>query len=139
MSRFTRVAVALAFGMTFTSAPALGQDVLGRWATVAQTPMGEFTSTMSLIEGADGFVVEMVEAAPAGPGAAEAGAMPQMASTISNVVVDGNTLSFDRSMETPQGPMELSYRFTAEGDSLTGEATSSFGAIPITGTRAAGQ
>ena len=114
--------------------------VIGVWAVLAITVIA--ASAMFGRELEDSFDAPGVDSAVAAEllesaGAADAGAMPAMVSTISNVVVDGNAITFDRSLETPQGPMQLAYRFTADGDTITGEATSSFGAIPITGTRAA--
>jgi hypothetical protein len=76
--------------------------------------------------------VTMVDQAPA----EGAQAMPPMESTISDVHVDGNTFTFKRSLTTPQGPMELAYNGTVTGDALTAQVASSFGNIPVTGTRA---
>lgn len=126
--------VALAGLAGLAAGPALAQDaLLGSWHTVSETPMGNFTATMILSQADGGYKVEMVEEAPDGPGGGEA--MPAMQSTFSKIEVEGQNLRFLRSLETPQGPMELSYSFTAEGDTLTGEANSSFGAIAITGKR----
>lgn len=108
--------------------------IVGDWDTVTESPMGNFEATMSIASDDDGYTVEIQDTPPEG-----GQAMPPMESTISDVSIDGNTLTFLRTLSTPQGPMELTYSLTAEGDSLSGEANSSFGAIPISGTRAAAE
>ena len=113
-------------------AAAQAQDaILGDWDTVTETPMGSFEAGVTVAELEGGYGVTIEDRPPEG-----GEAMPPMESTISDVVVEGDTVTFTRSLTTPQGPMELSYALTADGDTLAGEANSSFGAIPITGTRA---
>jgi hypothetical protein len=51
------------------------------------------------------------------------------------VKVEANKLSFTRALKMEQGPMNLKYTVTVDGDTMTGEASSDFGPIPITGTR----
>ncbi len=131
MNIFTRLAAAFALGSAMLSAPAMAQDgpLVGSWETAMVTPMGSITGTLTLSQAGGAYTVELAEQLPEG--------MPAMQSAISNVAVEGNTLTFDRALTTDQGPMELKYSLTADGDAITGAANSSFGAIPITGTRAA--
>jgi hypothetical protein len=134
----TRIAVALA-GAMLVAAPAAAQDspVVGAWKTTAETEMGKFEATMTVSQTADGYMIAIEDAPippPPGGGGPEA-AMPPMESTISDVKVDGSSFSFKRSLTTPQGPMDLNYSGTVSGDALTAEVGSSFGAIPVTGTR----
>jgi hypothetical protein len=113
-------------------APALAQSAaLGDWATVIETPQGTFNVGMSISEADGGYAVAFDETPPPGTPADA----PPMESTVSDVVVDGNAFSFKRMLTTPQGPIELTYEGMVDGDSLTGTATSSFGAVPIAGTR----
>jgi hypothetical protein len=60
---------------------------------------------------------------------------PPPKSTISNVAVDGSTLTFDRELVMGDMTIKLSYKVTADGTTLTGQTHSDFGDIPITGTR----
>lgn len=109
-------------------APALAQSpVVGDWATVAETPQGTFEAVLHVTEADGAYMVEFEEAAPGGG--------PPMESEISNVVVDGDSISFTRTLASPQGDFELSYAGTVDGDTLSATATSSFGEIPVTGTR----
>ena len=41
-------------------------------------------------------------------------------------------------VETPNGPMELTYEFKAEGEILTGTVTSAMGSLPISNGKVAG-
>lgn len=130
----TKLMTAALLASALVAAPALAHEhetVLGTWDTAAVTDFGTFEATMIVAAAEEGYSVEMVDVAPEG-----AQGMPPMESEISEVMVDGASLTFIRSLSTPQGPMELSYSFTAEGDSISGEASSSFGAIPVNGTRA---
>ena len=41
-------------------------------------------------------------------------------------------------MDTPNGPMELTFEFKAEGETLTGTVTSAMGSLPISNGKVAG-
>lgn len=130
MNTFTRIAAAFSLSLAGVATPVLAQqaEALGKWETQMETPMGNFSATLTVAEADGAYSVEMTEQMPEG--------MPAMESTISNVAVDGRTVTFDRALTTPQGTMELKYSFTADGDMLTGAANSDFGAMAITGNRA---
>lgn len=42
------------------------------------------------------------------------------------------------SVETPNGPLELTFEFKAEGETLTGTVTSAMGSLPIANGKVAG-
>jgi hypothetical protein len=125
---------ALAFAAALFAAPAMAQDspVLGTWNTQAVTDFGTFASTITVLDDEGSYIVLMEDVAPAGGGEAP----PEMESSISDVVVDGASFSFTRTITSPM-EMSLAYSGSVDGDSLTATATSDFGAIPVTGTRAA--
>lgn len=125
---------ALAFAAALFAAPAMAQDspVLGTWNTQAVTDFGTFASTITVLDDEGSYIVLMEDVAPAGGGEAP----PAMESSISDVVVDGASFSFTRTITSPM-EMSLAYSGSVDGDSLTATATSDFGAIPVTGTRAA--
>ncbi|AKH42754.1 hypothetical protein FHS61_000528 [Altererythrobacter atlanticus] len=123
---------------TAMAAPAMAAEspLVGTWDTIADTQMGKFEATMTIANGGDAYTVDIKDAPMAAPGGGgPESQMPPMESEISDVKVDGSALSFKRTMSTPQGPMELTYSLTVDGDSLSGEANSAFGAVPISGTR----
>lgn len=121
-------------GAMMFSAPVLAQDspVVGTWNTEAVTDFGTFAAEMTVSETADGYAIEFVDAPMEG---APADA-PPMDSTISDIEIDGTDFSFKRSLTTPQGPMDLNYTGSVDGDSLTATVGSNMGEMPVTGTRA---
>ena len=133
MRRVIRAASIAAFAAVFAAAPAMAADspVLGSWDTAVESQMGKFEATMTVAEADDGYTVEIVdkpgENAPPGP-------PPE--SEISDVVVDGNNITFKRKiMMGPGQEFLLNYSATVEGDTLSGEAGSDFGAMKLSGTR----
>ena len=132
MTRFRLFAAAAVAGSLAFAAPALAEDspVLGTWATEAKPDFGTFKSNWTVAQADGAYTVEVVDAPmEGGPGG------PPPESTISNVKVEANTLSFTRSLKMEQGPMDLKYTVTVDGATMTGQANSDFGPIPITGTR----
>ena len=132
MTRFRLFAAAAVAGSLAFAAPALAEDspVLGTWATEAKTDFGTFKSNWTVAQADGAYTVEVVDAPmEGGPGG------PPPESTISNVKVEGSALSFTRSLKMEQGPMDLNYTVTVDGSTMTGQASSDFGPIPITGTR----
>jgi hypothetical protein len=126
-----RIVIASTFiAAALFGAPALAQSspVSGSWATVAETPQGRYESTMIVGEDAGAFVVNFED--PAMP---DGSTMPSGA--ITDIVVDGAAFSFKRTLETPQGALELTYTGTVDGDAMTGVANSAFGPVAFTGTR----
>lgn len=132
ISRSLIAAVAMGSAVML-SAPALAQasPVLGSWETVLDTPVGELKSTMTFAQQSGAYTVDIKDAPM--PGAPE-GAAPAP-SAVSEVMVNGAKFSFKRSLETPQGAIALTYTGTVDGNALTGEANSDFGAVPMKGTR----
>lgn len=114
---------------TVVSAPALAATPFdGTWAVEAKTDFGTFKSTMTVAENDGAPTVEMVDVPaegmpPPGPG------------KISEVKVEGNTLTFKREISFGDMPIALDYTATVDGDAFTGTASSAFGPTPITGTR----
>ena len=124
---------ALAAG-ALIAAPALaqGSPVVGTWATVAETQMGNFESTLTVAQSGDAYTVEMVDAPMTGPDGQPA---PAMVSEISDVKVDGASFSFTRKIDFQGQAIVLAYSGTVDGDTLTAQANSDFGPTPVKGTR----
>lgn len=130
---FRKFAFAAAATASLLAMPGFAQSspVVGSWATKISIGEGTIESTMTVAQAGGGHTVEIVDGPM--PGApADAPAMP---STISDVKVDGSTITFNRKLTTPQGEMALAYKGTVTGNEFAGEINSDFGAIPITGTR----
>ena len=137
--RQLRFALAAAGAMTLAT-PALAADspVAGTWATEAKSDFGTFKSTWTVANNNGTYTIDVKDAPPEGgpPGGDAGGAPPAPPkSTISNVAVDGSTLTFDRELVMGDMTIKLAYKVTADGNTLTGQTHSDFGDIPITGTR----
>lgn len=121
----------LGFGalvVVLVGSPSLAQSspVIGTWTVAAETPQGRLETTMTFAE--TGGVYSVTLPPPEVPGFE-----PQEA--ISDVVVDGSSFAFTRTLTTQQGPIAIRYTGAVDGDTLTGEASSPGGSIQLTGTR----
>jgi hypothetical protein len=136
MLRKTVFAV-LATAASVVAAPAFAASpVVGTWDTAVQVQDNTIKSTVTIAEAGGGYTVDIKDGpmpgAPGGPGGAAAAPMP---SQISDVAVNGSTVTFKRHLTTPQGAMDLGYTLTADGSKLSGTVKSDFGDIPVTGTK----
>lgn len=131
-----KIAFAAALAATAFAAPAFaaGSPAVGAWDIVAETQMGKFESTMTVAEAGGAYTVAIEDKPATGP---DGSPMPAMASTISEVKVEGNAFSFKRTIDFQGQAIALSYAGTVDGDKLTATANSDFGPTPITGTRKA--
>jgi hypothetical protein len=139
MRKIHFVALAAA-GAVFAASPAFAADspIVGTWATEAKSDFGTFKSTWTVTDNNGTYAIDVKDAPPEGgaPGGDAGGAPPAPPkSTISNVAVAGNTLTFDRELVMGDMTIKLAYKVTADGSALTGMTHSDFGDIPITGTR----
>ena len=128
-----RFAVIAAAGALFAASPAFDADspVVGTWATEAKSDFGTFKSTWTVADTNGAYTIDVKDAPQEG---APADAPPPK-STISDLKVDGNTLTFNRELVMGDMTIKLAYKVTADGSMLTGMTHSDFGDIPITGTR----
>lgn len=136
--RQLRFAVFAAAGALFAATPAFAADspVVGTWATEAKSDFGTFKSTWTVAESNGTYTIDVKDAPPeGGPGGGDGAPAAPPKSTISNVAVDGSTLTFDRELVMGDMTIKLAYKVTADGNTLTGQTHSDFGDIPITGTR----
>jgi hypothetical protein len=137
MRRLHFAALAAA-GAMFAATPAFAADsaLAGTWATEAKSDFGTFKSTWTVADSNGTYTVDVKDAPPEGGAGGGDGAPPAPSkSTISNVAVSGNTLTFDRELVMGDMTIKLSYKVTADGNALTGMTHSDFGDIPITGTK----
>lgn len=128
MSKFARFAATAFVAAAIHCSPAYAAGVAGKWDIVAEAQGQQFKSTLTVTEAAGAYAVEVADVPTEG-------GFPPMASTTSDIVVNGNELSFKRNI-TGDFAFTLNYKLTVDGDTLKGEATSDFGPAPITGTRA---
>ena len=106
-----KVIAALALGLIlFAAAPALAHDVDGKWAGTIATPMGDFPVAYEFK--ADG---PMLTGSTTGPDGGQI--------AIKNGKVDGNTISFDLTLDFGGMSIDLSYKgvVSASEIKMTGE------------------
>lgn len=103
--------------------PALAAGaVTGTWDIVEETPQGEMEGVLMIEESGSGHTGSINVA--------------DQKNELQNVAVDGNEVTFDRTVETPNGNLDLSYTGTVEGDKIEGTIDAGqFGEIPFEGTR----
>jgi len=93
---------------------------VGVWNVEMNTPLGALPATLTL--NADGTGVM---------GSDQLGEAP-----IDGVIYDGNSVSFSAEVDAQGQTLVLDFSGTIEGDSVSGEFGSDFGAFAVTGTRA---
>jgi hypothetical protein len=127
---------ALAAVAMFAATPAFAADspIAGTWATEAKSDFGTFKSTWTVAESNGTYTIDVKDAPPEG-GADAGGPPPPSKSTISDVKVEGNKLTFKRQLVMGDMTIDLNYDVTVDGSAMTGTTHSSFGDIPITGTK----
>lgn len=104
-------------------APALADgELAGVWAVEIDAAGTVRTATWTITEADGGFAVSIEQ-----EGATSEG---------EDVAMDGEALTFHRSIAGPDGALEVSYRVTAEGDALSGEVSAGqLGSFPLKGVR----
>jgi hypothetical protein len=124
-----------AAGTLFAATPAYAADsaLAGTWSTEAKSDFGTIKATWTVAQNGGSYSIDIKdEPMQGGPGGA-APAPPK--STISDVKVDGNKLTFKRELVMGDMTIDLDYDVTVDGNAMTGTTHSSFGDIPITGTK----
>ena len=96
-------------------------EVAGKWAITWEGFRGTNRNVLTLEETDDGYQAHI--------------AGPRGERTIDAVAVDGDTFSFDLSMRTRMGMIDLTYSGTVAGDSVSGTVATPMGERPFTGER----
>lgn len=129
-SSFIRSANAAALGLVLAAAfaaPALAQSFVGDWKATAHAGPAEASETVHVVKTGGGYAVtaKLIDAQPgtleAGPG--------------TDIVMDGDKFSYQRTVTTPQGSIPITYEGVVSGDSFTGDVKMMGATIPYTGVR----
>lgn len=113
--------------MLASPALALDHPFVGEWTATATTPGGDVHETISVVETDDGYaitarLVGVAEDMPqAGPG--------------TDIVLDGDSFSYKRTLTTPDGGLEITYTGIVSGDTFTGTVDMGFAQAPYNGVR----
>jgi hypothetical protein len=110
--------------------PAFAQSFVGQWTATAHLDGGaEVSEALSVAKTATGFSITAKPPAGTPEGAPQAGPG-------TNIMLDGNKFSYDRSIDVGGGNvLVISYSGVVSGDSFTGTAKLGDMPIPYTGVR----
>lgn len=108
------LALATLVGCAASTPPAVGV-----WSIEMNTPLGAMPATLTMNED--------------GSGSMEAQGMG--GAPLSGIMYDGNAVAFEAAVDAQGQSLVLEFSGTVEGDDLTGEFGSDFGAFGVTGTR----
>jgi len=108
-------------------APALAQSFAGDWKATAHAGAVEASETVHVVKTVDGYTVTAKLIDPQ-PGAIEAGPG-------TDIVVDGDKFSYQRTVTTPQGSIPITYEGVVSGDTFTGDVKMMGATVPYTGVR----
>jgi hypothetical protein len=106
--------VVILAGCASTSNPAIGA-----WDVNLNTPAGALNAVLTIADDGTGMM--------AMDGLGEA--------ALSDVMLDGNAVSFSANIDAQGQQLSLTFNGTVDGDALTGEIGSPFGAMQVSGTR----
>jgi len=92
---------------------------IGAWDVNLTTPAGALNAVLVIADdGTGNMSMEGLGEAP-----------------LSDIMVDGNAVSFSANIDAQGQELSLTFNGTVEGDALTGEIGSPFGAMAVSGTR----
>ena len=114
--------------VTAFAAPAFGQSFVGEWTATAVTPGGNVSETLTVTKTADGYEIKAKLVGPVPEGSPEAGPG-------TDIVLDRDKFSYKRTLNTPEGPLVITYTGTVSGDKFTGTVTLGGFEVPYTGVR----
>lgn len=114
--RTLSLSAALLFFLGCASAPS--NPAVGMWDVSINTPVGQQSGVWTLA--ADGTGVMETD---------------QGDQTLSGIMYDGNSISFSVDIDAGGQALSLSFTGTVEGDTLSGEFGSDFGAFEVSGSR----
>jgi len=92
---------------------------VGAWNIEMNTPLGAMPAVLTInADGSGSMSADGLGSAP-----------------LSGIMVDGNAVTFEASVDAQGQSLVLDFTGTVDGDSLAGEFGSDFGAFGVTGTR----
>ena len=108
--------------------PAQAPSFIGEWTATAATPAGEVSETLFVARTGSGYAITAKPAVPAPEGSPEAGPG-------TDIVLDGDRFSYQRSITTPEGTLVIAYAGVVSGNTFTGTAELGGFEVPYTGVR----
>ena len=112
---FLAIALAVLVGCAAGGPP----PAVGSWAVEMNTPLGALPATLTINE----------------DGTGEMGAQGMGSAPISGITFDGNMVAFTAEVDAQGQSLVLEFSGTVDGDSISGEFDSDFGAFDVSGSR----
>ena len=109
----------IAFTLFLAGCAAPGNPAVGAWNISMNTPVGAMPAVLTM--NADGS------------GSMAADGLGETA--LNGISYDGNAVTFSAAIDAQGQSLTLNFNGTVDGDALTGEFGSDFGAFGVTGTR----
>jgi hypothetical protein len=121
-------AVMLVF-VAASTAPAFGQSFVGQWTATAVTLGGDVSETLTVVKTAEGYKIKAELVGPVPQGTPQAGPG-------TDIVINGDKFSYERTLNTPDGPLVITYTGTVSGDKFSGTVNlGGFAEAPYIGVR----
>ena len=109
----------MALMLVLASCASTTNPAVGAWDISMNTPLGAMPAVLTIAaDGSGSMSADGLGEAP-----------------ISGIMVDGNAVTFSAELDAQGQVLTLAFTGTIEGDALTGEFGSDFGAFGVTGTR----
>src|SRR5688500_6494548 len=108
--------------------PAQAPSFLGEWTATASTPAGDVSETVTVVKTDRGYAITAKSAVPAPEGSPEAGPG-------TDIVLDGDRFSYQRSITAPGWTIVNTYAGVVSGSTFTGTAELGGFEVPYTGVR----
>jgi hypothetical protein len=109
----------MALMLVLASCASTPNPAIGAWDINMDTPVGALPAVLTIAgDGTGSMSADQLGDAP-----------------ITGITVDGNAVSFSTAIDAQGQSLTLTFNGTVEGDAITGEFGSDFGAFGVTGTR----
>jgi hypothetical protein len=118
--------LALVFAAAFAAPPA-DRPFVGKWTATASSPGGDSIETLTVVKVGNGFALTAKPAMPPPEGVVVSAGV--------DIVLDGNSFSYKRTITTPGGILVISYSGVVSGDKFTGTADIGGTKVPYNGVR----
>lgn len=118
----------LTLGAPMFAAPAQRPSFLGEWTATATTLGGDVSETVTAAMTEKGYSITVKPVVPPPEGVPEAGPG-------TDILLDGDTFSYKRSIITPDVTIVITYEGVVSGDRFAGTAELGGVKVPYTGVR----
>jgi hypothetical protein len=114
---------------TALAAEATSPSFVGEWTATAEAPTGNVSENVTVVKAGEGYAINAKLVVPDPNGSPEAGPGTE-------VVLNGDSFSYKRTLVLPQGSIVITYTGVVSGDTFTGTVDiGGFAKVPYNGVR----